>query len=469
MVMTNEQNVMDSVESEVRIEREIPDEILKKIFKDLYPTNIHKIKYIQDNPSLKMNALTKGILSKNAKKEDIDDFLVKQVPKNPKSMKQLSVDWLESKKSMKVEADKLSDELISLDYVTSLIGENNIEDFEAYVYLIQESISEKVFELIKEFKAHNLKQQMESGEFDSEKVRELENKIKALEAKVSELQNSQKDEVNNLKQNYDLEKEKLKNKYEQRIETTKNKYEEEKAQLIKIQGDSDRRFSDERKTYVEQIENLERDNKKYLDRINSIGSDLMNQNKQNKDASKSLNRIQNRIEDLQADNKELTVKNEELRASNESLTSQISKYKKQESISQNKVQELSVKLHDIEKIKVAFMLNQSEINSIIKELNSFDDTKERMNNLLNIDARAISDSKLTRLDQIWINLIEQEEKIVSDYLSISLSDVIESKDLLKDKIDYLLDLELNLKAREVLVKMMYEKGYKAYRNFGQEE
>lgn len=468
MVMTNEQNVIDSVETENKIEREIPDEILKKIFKDLYPTNIHKIKYIQDNPSLKMNALTKGILSKNAKKEDIDDFLVKQVPKNPKSMKQLSVDWLESKKSMKVETEKLYSDSISLEDVTTLIGESNIDDFETYVYLVQESISEKVFDLISEFKEQHIKKQMESGEFDSEKVRDLELKVKALEAKLAEVQNSQKEEVNNIKQNYDLEKEKLKNKYEQRLETTKNKYEEEKVQLIKIQGDSDRRFSDERKTYVEQIETLEKENKKYLERINSIGSDLMNQNKQNKDASKSLNRIQNRIEDLQADNKELTVKNEELRASNESLTSQISKYKKQESILQNKVQELSLKIHDIEKIKVAFMLTQSEINSIIKELNAFDDTKERMNNLLNIDTRSISESKLTRLDQVWINLIEQEEKIVSDYLSISLSEVIESKDLLKDKIDYLLDLDLNLKAREVLVKLMYEKGYKAYRSFEQE-
>ena len=115
----------------------------------------------------------------------------------------------------------------------------------------------------------------------------------------------QKEEMNSFRQNYEIEKEKFKSKLEQKLETTKNKYEEEKQQLVKIQADSDKRFAEERKVYLEKIETTEKENKKYQERINSIGSDLISQSKQSKDASKSLNRVQNRIDDLQADTKEL--------------------------------------------------------------------------------------------------------------------------------------------------------------------
>jgi chromosome segregation ATPase len=250
------------------------------------------------------------------------------------------------------------------------------------------------------------------------------------------------------------------------METFKSKYEEEKAQLIKIQADSDRRFSDERKTYLEQIETLERDNKKYLERINSIGSDLMSQNKQNKDTNKSINRIQNRIDELQADNKELTLKNEELKASYENISSQMIKYKKQEFALQHKVQELALKLQELEKAKIGFLLTEAEIKNIIRELNAVDETKERMLQIVNIDSRKTESNEAKRLDQLWVKLIEQEEEVISEYLSIALEDVITTPEVLQDKIDSLLDIELNLKAREVLVKMLYEKGYKANKLLG---
>lgn len=446
-------------------EKEIPEEVLKKIFKDLYPTNIHKTKYIQENPSLKMAALTRGIFGKNAKKEDIDDFLVKQVPKNPKSMKQLSVDWLESKKTMKIDPNKLTDDSINVKAIRNALTDVSLEDFEAYAYLMQAEISDKIFAHLEEIKAEDLKKSKESGAHDSEKVKSLENKIKELENRHAEAEERQRDEINSFKQNYESEKEKARAKNEQRLETLKNKYEEEKLQLIKIQADSDRRFSEERKIFNEQLELTEKENKKLLDRINNIGSDLMNQNKQHKDTSKSLTRTQNMIDELQADNKELVSKNEELKSSYALVSSQIAKYRKQEAALQTKVQQLSIQIQELEKTKVAFLLNESELQSVIRELNAVDESKERMLQLLNIDTRQVKDQdeQVQSLDDLWVTLIGQEEDIIADYLSVGTQEVA-TKDFLKEKIDSLLDLEYNLKAREVLVKMLYEKGYKAYKN-----
>ncbi len=445
-------------------EKEIPEDIVKKIFKDLYPTSIHRTKYIQENPSLKMSALTKGIFAKNAKKEDIDDFLVKQVPKSPKSMKQLTIDWLESKKSLKLDAKKLSSENLSLDEIRETLKEVNFDDFETYAFLMQAEISEKVFEFLEVLKEEEEKKLKESGTGDSEKVKSLETKIKELESRFSEVEDKHRDEINNLKQNYELEKEKVRSKYEQRIETSKVKFEEEKVQLVKIQADSDRRFAEERKTFGEQLEVIEKENKKLVDRINNIGSDLMNQNKQNKDKGKELTRTQNRIDDLQADNKELTTKNEELKSTNEQLSSQINQLRKQELAGQEKVKELVVKVQELEKTRFAFLLNESELQTVIKDLNAVDETKERMIQLLNIDTRQIKQEEQAQtLDDLWVTLIGQEEDIIADYLSIGIQEVA-IKDTLKEKIDSLLDLEYNLKAREVLVKMLYEKGYKAYKN-----
>lgn len=446
-------------------ERDIPEEILRKIFRDLYPTNIHKTKYIQENPSLKMSALTKGIFAKNAKKEDIDDFLVKQVPKTPKSMKQLSIDWLESKKNLKLDPQKLTSDSLTIEDVRNILSDVNLEELETYSYLMQAEVNDKLFDFIKLIKEEETKKKHESGSFDSEKIKTLESKIKELEGKLFETEEKQKEEINNYRQNYEIEKDKLKTKYEQRLETMKTKYDEEKTQLVKIQADSDRRFSEERKTFSEQIDVLEKENKKLVERINNIGYDLMNQNKQNKDASKSLTRTQNRIEELLVDNKELTTRNEELKANNELLSSQVMKLRKQENSYQEKIQELTIKIQELEKMKVAFLLNGSELQSVIKELNAVDESKERMLQLLNIDTRHTRDNeeRIQSLDELWVALIGQEEDIIADYLSVGTEEVA-TKDFLKEKIDSLLDLEYNLKAREVLVKVLYEKGYKAYQN-----
>ncbi|MBC7475571.1 MAG: hypothetical protein H7263_14880 [Candidatus Sericytochromatia bacterium] len=448
-----------------KIEKEIPEDILKRVFKDLYPTNIHKTKYIQDNPSLKMTALTKGIFGKNAKKEDIDDFLVKQVPKNPKSMKQLGVDWLENKKALKIDNEKISSESLTQEDVREILKNVTIDELEAYTYFVQPEINENIFSFIENIKAEDKQNHINSGEFDSEKVKELEDKVKELENKLSDVEIKQKDEINNLRQNYESEKEKQRNKLEQKIETARLKAEEDKAQLVKIQGDSDRRFSDERKIYAEQIETLEKDNKKYLDRINAIGSDLVSQNKQNKDSSKSLTRIQNRIEELQIDNKELTTKNEEIRNNYESLFQEINTSKKQEVLLQAKVQDLTLKVQELEKTKIAFLLNDSEILSVIRDLNAVDETKDRIMQLLNIDTRQEleEDQEVQALDDLWVKLMDQEGDIIADYLSVGTQEIA-TADVLKDKIDGLLDLEQNLKAREVLVKILYEKGYKAYKS-----
>ncbi|MFN8671229.1 MAG: hypothetical protein U0457_03990 [Candidatus Sericytochromatia bacterium] len=460
--MKEEDKKNDTV-SEEKTLKEIPEETLKKIFRDLYPTNIHKTKYINDNPSLKMLALTKGLTNKNAKKEDIDDFLVKQVSKIPKSLKQLGVDWLENKKALKIDIEKLKSSSLSTDDIEVITKEVDIDDVETYCYLVQPDVNENVFSLISSYKEEKLKKQIESGEIDTGKVKELEDKIKELEKKLSDSENKQKEETNSLRQNYDIEKEKLKTKYEQRMETLKTKYDEEKAQLVKIQADSDKRFAEERKVYVEKLENIEKENKKFQDRINSIGSDLISQSKQSKDASKSLNRVQNRIEDLQTDNKELTTQNEDLKNNLEQATSQLTRYKKLETQLQGKVQELSVRVQELEKLKAGFLLNSSEILSIVKELNALDDTKERLTQLMNTNTRQMIDNTETvALEELWIKLINQEEKIVADYLGLSVDDIL-AKDSLKDKIDALLDLEINLKAREILVKTLYEKGYKAYK------
>lgn len=451
----------ESVESVQKEEKEIPEELTKKMFKDLYPTNMHKTKYVNENPSLKMAALTKGILSKNTKKEDIDDFLVKQVPKNPKLIKQLGVDWLENKKSLKIDTDKLS----SVDSIRELSKEIALDDIEIYAYLVQGDISESVFTNIESIKKEEEKAKAENSTIDSVQVKELEDKIKDLESKLSSLENKHKDEINNIRQNYEIEKEKQRTKNEQKIETSKSKFDEEKAQLIKIQADSDRRFSDERKTYQEQIDNLTKENKKFQERINAIGTDLVSQNKQHKDASKSLNRIQNRIEELQVENKELTTKNDELKSNYESATEDLNRLRKQEVLLQNQLQELTLKLQELEKTKIAFLLSSSEIQGIIKELNAIDETKERIVQLLNIETRyelEEEEQELT-LDDLWVKLMDQESDIIADYLSVGTEEILDP-DVLKDKIDSLLDLEQNIKAREVLVKVLYEKGYKAYKS-----
>lgn len=454
----------NSSSEDEKTQREITEDILRKIFKDLYPTSIHKTKYINENTSLKMLALTKGLTGKNAKKEDIDDFLVKQVPKIPKSLKQLGIDWIENKKALKIDSEKLSGGSLTLDTLKELTKDVEIEDFETYCYLIQPDVNDKVFDLIKELREEILQKQIESGELDSGKVKELEERVKELESKLSDSEAKQKEEMNSFRQNYEIEKEKFKSKLEQKLETTKNKYEEEKQQLVKIQADSDKRFAEERKVYLEKIETTEKENKKYQERINSIGSDLISQSKQSKDASKSLNRVQNRIDDLQADTKELSTQNEELKNSVEQMSIQIAKYKKMELSLQSKVHELSVKVQELEKLKIAFMLNPLEISSVVKDLNSLDDTKERLSQIINTETRqSYGGNEVLALDELWLKLLDQEEKSIADYLSVGIEE-ISSKDALKEKIDALLDLELNLKAREVLVKVLYEKGYKAYKN-----
>lgn len=454
----------NSSSEDEKTQRELTEDMLKKIFKDLYPTSIHKTKYINENTSLKMLALTKGLTGKNAKKEDIDDFLVKQVPKIPKSLKQLGIDWIENKKALKIDSEKLTAETITLDELKDITKDVEIEDFETYCYLIQPDINDKIFDLIKELREEILQKQIESGELDSGRVKELEERVRELESKLSDSEAKQKEEMNSFRQNYEIEKEKFKSKLEQKLETGKNKYEEEKQQLVKIQADSDKRFAEERKVYLEKIEVTEKENKKYQERINSIGSDLISQSKQSKDASKSLNRVQNRIDDLQADTKELSTQNEELKNSVEQMSIQISKYKKMELSLQSKVHELSVKVQELEKLKIAFMLNPLEISSVVKELNSLDDTKERLSQIINTETKqSFGGSEVLALDELWIKLLDQEEKSIADYLSVGIEE-ISSKEALKEKIDALLDLELNLKAREVLVKVLYEKGYKAYKS-----
>lgn len=454
----------NSSSEDEKTQRELTEDMLRKIFKDLYPTSIHKTKYINENTSLKMLALTKGLTGKNAKKEDIDDFLVKQVPKIPKSLKQLGIDWIENKKALKIDSEKLTAETITLDELKDITKDVEIEDFETYCYLIQPDINDKVFDLIKELREEILQKQIESGALDSGRVKELEERVRELESKLSDSEAKQKEEMNSFRQNYEIEKEKFKSKLEQKLETTKNKYEEEKQQLVKIQADSDKRFAEERKVYLEKIEVTEKENKKYQERINSIGSDLISQSKQSKDASKSLNRVQNRIDDLQADTKELSTQNEELKNSVEQMSIQIAKYKKMELSLQSKVHELSVKVQELEKLKIAFMLNPLEISSVVKELNSLDDTKERLSQIINTETKqSYGGTEVLALDELWIKLLDQEEKSIADYLSVGIEE-ISSKEALKEKIDALLDLELNLKAREVLVKVLYEKGYKAYKS-----
>ena len=164
----------------------LTEDMLRKIFKDLYPTSIHKTKYINENTSLKMLALTKGLTGKNAKKEDIDDFLVKQVPKIPKSLKQLGIDWIENKKALKIDSEKLTEEILTLDDLKDIIRDVEIEDFETYCYLIQPDVNDKVFDLIKELREEILQKQIESGELDSGKVKELEERVRELESKLSD-------------------------------------------------------------------------------------------------------------------------------------------------------------------------------------------------------------------------------------------------------------------------------------------
>lgn len=455
-------SLTESAEPE-KVEREIPEEIIKKMFRDLYPTNMHKTKYVNENPSLKMAALTKGILSKNTKKEDIDEFLVKQVPKNPKMMKQLGVDWLENKKSLKIDSEKLMSPTV--DSVRELTKDINVDDIETYSYLVQGEISDSIFSVIDNMRSEDKKTELENNTVDSAKVSEYENKIKDLEKRLAESDSKHRDEVNNIRQNYETEKEKQKTKNEQRLETLKSKYEEEKVQLVKIQGDSDRRFSDERKTYTEQIENLSKDNKRYLERINAIGTDLVTQNKQHKDASKSLLRVQNRIDELQVENKELTTKNDEFKVNYEAAIEELSRLRKQDILLQNQLQQLTFKIQGLEKTKIAFLLSSMEIQSAIKELNALDETKERITQLLNIDTRfeIEEEGELLTLDDLWVKLMDQESDIIADYLSLGTEEVTDPE-VLKEKIDSLLDLEQNIKAREVLVKILYEKGYKAYKS-----
>ncbi len=463
MIETEVTAVLTESEEPQKAEREVPEEVLKKMFKDLYPTNMHKTKYINENPALKMAALTKNILGKNTKREDVDEFLVKQVPKNPKLMKQLGVDWLENKKSLKIDTDKLASP--TNESLRNLSKDVHLDDVETYSYLVQSDISDNVFSVIESIREEDKKIQSENTTVDSAQVTELEDKIKELEKKLSESDSKHKDEITNIRQNYELEKEKQKNKTEQRLETFKTKYEEEKAQIIKIQGDSDRRFSDERKTYIEQIDNLTKENKKYSDRINAIGTDLVTQNKQHKDANKSLTRVQNRIDELQVENKELTVKNDELRTNYESSTEELLRLRRQEILIQNQLQKLTFKIQELEKTKVAFLLSSSEVQSVIKELNAIDDTKERIIQLLNIDTRfeMEDEGEQLTLDDLWVKLMDQESEIIADYLSLGTEEIMDTN-VLKERIDSLLDLEQNIKAREVLVKILYEKGYKAYKS-----
>lgn len=458
--LKNKTNESNSNENNDNQKREINDEIIRRILKDLYPTSISKSKYIQDNQALKMAALQQKINLKTAKKEDLDDFLIKQINKNNKILKQLTIDWLENKKSVKFQTEKLSSEDLSETDVRSILTEVSLDELETYCYLVQDDINRNVFNIIENIRIEN--QKAEEKNIDSDKVKNLEAKIKELENKIIEIENKHKEEINNNKQNYEIEKEKIKAKYEQKLESQRLKFEEEKANLIKIQADSDRRFAEERKNYNDKIEYLEKENKKLNEKLNEIGSDLMNQNKQNKDVSKSLTRIQNRIEELQTENKELNSKNDELKEKYDSILSQFNQIKKQDTYQQQKIQDLSLKLSYLENLRLSFLLSEDEIINVVKELNSLDEEKDRIFKTLNIDTktRKYSSNNLL-LDELWIKLIENESNIIADFLELSINDL--NKNDLKEKIDALLDLEYNIKTRQILVKLLYEKGYKAYK------
>ncbi len=146
------------------------------------------------------------------------------------------------------------------------------------------------------------------------------------------------------------------------------------------------------------------------------------------------------------------------------MNTDLNRLRKQEVLLQNQLQELTLKIQTLEKTKIAFLLSSSEIQSVIKELNAIDETKERIVQLLNIETRfelEEEEQELT-LDDLWVKLMDQESDIIADYLSVGTEEISDPS-VLKDKIDSLLDLEQNIKAREVLVKILYEKGYKAYK------
>ena len=337
-----------------------------------------------------------------------------------------------------------------------------LEDIETYSYLMQPEISEKVFDFVDEIREEESKKVAQSEGIDSEKYKKIEEKLKDVDRQLADSEQRHKDEISSLRQNYEIEKEKLKGKYEQKLDTLKNKTEEEKIQLVKIQADCDRRYSEERKGYTEKIEKVEKELKNLAESFSTANSELGTQNKQHKEKVRELVRIQNKIDELQIENKEITTKHEELKLKYETVAGDLEQFRKKEVLSQEKIQELSIKIQELEKIKIAFLLNEAEIQSVIKELNAVDETKERMLQLLNIDTRRSNKLTNLSLDDLWVQLIEHEENIIADYLMIALEDV-ENKEVLQEKIDSLLDLEYNLKAREVLVKMLYEKGYKAYK------
>lgn len=504
-----EQDVQDAQTQEIDIKKEVPERIIRKVISDLYPNINYKRRLIQNDRLLLMSfRLAKKELQRSTM-EEMDDFLYNHCKDREKFWQQVSFGWIGNKKKVFAKLQTFNKDL-TVDDIKSLVVEHelSIEDIETCCYINLEKFSDATFEAInnysvqkevkalppisptvikevktdkeeiiatpiKEEKSDEIKEQVkeesieqilpEEKDIKTDSQKEHVEKFDKLRKLYEQEKNDLKKEISELKRKNEQEKVQLKQEvtkeYKNKIEKIKEEHIEEKNQLLRqVQGRENR--------IKEEKESLEKQFKDSKHLIEELKKDLVQKNADlQKMISKSTN-FEKRNEEMQ---KKFGLQLDEVTKKIEELEDELETYKLEQTIYlegkfavDELLQRLIQRVSDLENLKVASMLKSNELTNVITELNAPDPEKEKIYRLLTNTEfpTTIKIDEDIDLWQIWDKLITEEKGIIKNYIETIIKNVNQNNFL--DNLQNMADLKYNLKAREILLQILYEKGHKAY-------
>jgi len=501
---------------------EVPERIIRKVISDLYPNINHKRRLIQNDRLLLMSfRLAKKELQR-ANMEEMDDFLYNHCKDREKFWQQITVGWIGNKKKVFAKLETFNRDLTA-DDLTSLVKDHelSIEDIEIYCYINLEKFSDATFNAINGYYTQkdvketpkpsasaieetktekkdvsadrkiietketskaviDKEKKEETKEIDKKDVIEQElteeteikgspqkeyiEKFDKLRRIYEQEKNELRKEISELKRKNEQEKVQLKQEvikeYKNKIEKVKEENTEEKNQLLRQGQARENRLREDK-------DNIEKQLKESKHLIEELKKDLTQKNTElGKIISKATN-LEKRNEDMQ---KKFGLQIEEVSKRIEELEDDVETYKLEQIIYlegkmavDELLQRLIQRVSDLENLKVSSMLKSNELNSVITELNAPDPEKEKIYRLLN-NAEFPTTVKIDDnidLWHIWDKLITEEKNIIGNYLETIIKNLNQSNFL--DNLQNMADLKYNLKAREILLQILYEKGHKAYK------
>ena len=473
---------------------DVPESVIRRVITDLYPNINNKRRLIQNDRVLLMAfRLAKKELQR-ASADEMDEFLCNYAKTKDKFIQQLGVNWTGNKKKVFAKMHSF-DELTEEDVKNLLAEELTIEDIESYCYLNLDKFSSSTFAIInKHTQSQTPKQSLEQPQEQASgknAVMEEKNKKEGL-SEGSTPQSEDKESA--LPQKEEIEKfDKVRRLYEQEKNTLKEetrelkrKHEQEKVQLkLDLNKDNKAKLEKQKEEFTEEKNQLLRNLQTRENKLREEKDILEKESKQNKviidDLKKELAQKSSELSKVTAKASNLEKRIEELQKKSQSQIEEISgrihelqdeteAYKIEQGIYlegkmavDELLQSLIQSVSDLENLKVASMLKNSEINSVIKEINSPDMEKEKIYRLLtNIELpTTLKTDENLDLWHIWENLIKEENTIIKNYLQTIIKNVNKTDFL--DNLQNIADLKYNLKAREILLQIIYEKGHKAYK------